>query len=108
MNTQNKTPPPAELSQYVSELLIAGGHPNPEAWKAILHEHAFGTEFPLQRFHVNRAWRHHLGVLKLNDTTVKTMDAAWCLLDEGTFDDWSKCFKEGVLPCILKYQLPLA
>jgi hypothetical protein len=94
---------PINVVQRITDLLMTHGHPRPTDWQGYLHPDAFVTNDPLiQRFLVNRAWRTIIGSV----TEIDTMDIRYCLVDTGDIDRSIALFEEGVLPCILQYQLP--
>ncbi len=67
-------------------------------WKALLSPNAVGcTDIGLQRFLINRRWREILGCMGID-----TIDARFCLVDQGYISDWLRLFKDGVIPCLLK------
>lgn len=56
-----------------------------------------------QRFLLNKFWQIQL--LKLECDTQK---ARFYLIDQGEFTEWLKCFREGVLPVVIQYNLPVS
>lgn len=55
-----------------------------------------------QRFLLNKFW--HLQLISLNCDTQKER---FCLLDQGDFSEWVRCFKEAIMPKVIEYKLPL-
>ena len=98
----------ADLVGFVTEQLRANGHPNPEAWQEGLHEHSYAEQpFDIQRMHVNRRIIRMLTDLeRMHPDNLSTMNIRFCLTDTGTVADWKRLFNDGVLKCILDYQLP--
>lgn len=112
MNTHvvdDKNPPigsddTISLVEAITALLIAENHPDPQRWIQGLHPDVFITpDVNIQRFLINRYWR-----LQLQSLPENTMNARYCLVDEEHIapKDWLRIFKQGVLPCILKNNLP--
>ncbi len=114
MNTiniaQDKTllkqfPDPEQIDPVlaVTFLLAQAGHLNPNAWQKDLHPDAFdpNLEPAKKRFLVNRVWRLTLGMLEED-----TINARYCLVDQGSIFDWLSLFKQMVVPIAIKHQLP--
>lgn len=55
-----------------------------------------------QRFLLNKFW--HLQLISLGCDTQKER---FCLLDQGDYNEWIRCFREAVLPKVIEYKLPL-
>lgn len=93
------------LVESITALFVKLGHTNPAAWVAGLHEdvHKPSTPVDVQRFLINRYWRVQIGAI-LSDT----MDVRYCLVDTGSIKDYLRIFEQGVAPCIIKNNLPLA
>ena len=90
--------------EAITALLVASGHPNPGHWLNELDQRAFHTsDEAMQRFLINRYWR--MQIMTLSEDTI---DIRYCLVDEPHIKtaDWLRIFQKGVLPCILKHQLP--
>ena len=110
MTTQTETTAPATDDivtpvEAITALLLDAGHPDPDAWLTGVDPSVYNvTEASVQRFLINRYWR-----MQLQSLAEDTMDARYCLVDEQHIKtvDWLRIFKQGVLPCILKHQLPL-
>ena len=92
----------ANLVDAITGLLAEYNHHNPKAWKNGLDPDAFTSTVEVQRFLINRQWRQILG----NVTQESTMDARYCLVDEGPIKDWLRLFEDGVMPIVMKYNLP--
>lgn len=91
------------LVDIITKVLVDAGHQRPDDWKRYLHPDAItSVEQNIQRFLINRAWRQIIG--SCND--FESMEVRSYLVDTGEFCDWLRLFKEGVLPCILKLNLP--
>ena len=60
-----------------------------------------GLPPPYQRAYQNRYWNLQLMGLKEN-----TIDVRFCLITEGTEEDWLRLFKQMVIPCIVRNELP--
>ena len=56
-----------------------------------------------QRFLLNKFW--HLQLIRLDCDTQKER---FCLLDQGDYSEWVRCFKDAILPKIIEYKLPMA
>ena len=95
---------PVTPIEAITALLVAAGHPNPGQWLTQLDQRTFQTtDEALQRFLINRYWR--MQIMTLSESTI---DVRYCLVDEPHIKttDWLRIFQKGVLPCILKNQLP--
>jgi len=96
---------PVSPIEAITAMLVASGHPSPGLWLSELDPRAFQTsDEATQRFLINRYWR-----LKIASLAESTIDVRYCLVDEPHIQtvDWLRIFRKGVLPCILKHQLPL-
>ena len=95
------------LVAVVTDLLSKNGHQAPDAWTIGLHPDAYVVaDQNVQLFLINRQWRCILSAFGEMTGTV-TMDERYCLVDNGVKpSDWLRLFEEGVLPCILKHNLP--
>jgi hypothetical protein len=88
----------ANLVDYVTERLTEKGHAKPADWQRGLHPDAHTTgDFSIHRFLVNRQLRLTLGNLDANTTQER-----FCLVDQGTADDWKRLFEDKILPCMIK------
>lgn len=56
-----------------------------------------------QRYLLNKFWQ-----VQLMSLSCDTQKERFCLIDRGEAKDWIKCFREGVLPKICEYSLPVA
>lgn len=97
---------PPRLVQAMTHLLREAGHPHPDAWEKDPQLHRDAFTYPdegVQRFLINRYWR-----MQIQRLPEDTMNVRYCLLDERHVKtvDWLRVFKEGVVPCILRNQLP--
>ena len=99
--------PEENLADVVTNLLASGGHPAPDAWKSHLHPDCYTGGFEVQRTTINNAWSHHLGLLA-SRTGTDTFNERYCLLDQGTRDQWIQNFTSGVLHTALKHTLPVS
>jgi hypothetical protein len=91
-----------QLVGKITALLAAAGHPNPALWESQVHPDAHNVcDHGIQRFLINRYWRETLGSLDAD-----TINARYCLLAEGSIPDWERAFSEGVVPCIIKNNVP--
>lgn len=98
MNTEEQI----NLVDEVSKILEEAGHPRPQDWKRYLDQNALISDTMYQRFLINRCFRQILGEV----TTEVTMDVRYCLVDNGKIKDWLRLFKQGVVPCIVRLNLP--
>jgi hypothetical protein len=104
-NTSEATPP--DLVDVVTKILIKHNHPNPEAWTSRLNPDAFNPRtLDIQRFLINRAWHQILGELDINKIE-DTLDIRYQLVDTGEIKRWVELFEQGVVPCIIRHNLPL-
>lgn len=100
-NKKDETVYLTDLVNMVTDVLIKCGHTRPEDWKRGLHPDAINnSDMHAQRFLINRHWRVILGEIP------ESFDARFCLVDTGDLDDWLRLFETGVVPCILKHNLP--
>ena len=56
-----------------------------------------------QRFLLNRFWNIQL----LNVTTATTMEERFCLIENGTPEDWLRLFETKIVPCLIQHRLPV-
>lgn len=99
-----------DLVEWMTNTLQAGGHPNPTAWTRLLKPGIAGLPDPnYQAFEINRAWRNAFAetIGKNVLSAEESMDVRYGLIDKCSTADWKQALTEGVLPCILKHQLPL-
>ena len=54
-----------------------------------------------QRAYHNRYWN-----LQLMGLPENTINERFCLVTDGSVDDWFKLFKEMIIPCIVRNDLP--
>ncbi len=54
----------------------------------------------VQRFYLNRYFN-----LELMKATVDSMDQRYCLINDGTIEDWIRLYKTKILPFLLQYNL---
>lgn len=109
MKTQAFTlSPDARLADVVTALLIKYNHPEPEAWRIWntgLHPDCnSSTDLNIQRFLINRQLRMQIGLVDA-DTTI----ARQCLNDQSEVSiiDYVRLLEEGVIPCMVRHQIPL-
>lgn len=62
---------------------------------------AINIPFEGQRFLMNRYW--NLQLLQLGLTSI---EERFCLVDEGTMNDWIRLFKDKILPTLVSKRLP--
>ncbi len=55
-----------------------------------------------QRFLLNRFWNLQL----LNIPGTNTMEERFCLIENGSPEDWLRLFQTKVIPCLVKHRLP--
>jgi hypothetical protein len=114
METQEvkKEFPGQELITAVTQLLVDAGHPEPMFWIDNLHRDAVMSEdFDKRRFQINRQWEMIFGSVspaKVDKNYMRDqLDARYCLLPQGNVKEWLKSFKDGVVPTVMKYQIPM-
>lgn len=104
-NTTQVPVQPGQLIHLVTALLAQAGHPNPTAWQAYLPLGSTSlTDLNAERRAINRAWRVILHQLPQINTT----DIRFSLIEDGNINDWLRHFQTGVMPCILRYNLPIS
>lgn len=98
-------PAAKQLHEEITEILQRAGHSRPQDWVRGLHPDALNSATPqdVQRFLINRYWRHQLGGVQSN-----TMDERYCLVDTGSIADWLRLFETGVAKCLVDNSLPPA
>lgn len=100
MDNNNQT---LDLISEVTKMLQEANHPHPEEWKRFLDPVVYqNPNVMAQRFYINRAWRLIIGTV----TTEPTMDQRYCLIENGTIEDWLRIFKTGLVKWITSRQLP--
>lgn len=93
-----------ELVPKITAILAEAGHPRPNDWEAKVHPDAHVVhDASIQRFLINRYWRETLGALPID-----TMDIRYCLVEQGSTEDWLRLFKQGVVKCIVDNNIPAA
>jgi len=63
---------------------------------------AYGKDSEVQRFLLNRYWNQQLMMGKR-----VSIEERYCLIPNGTIDDWLKLFNAKVLPFLLDNNLPV-
>jgi hypothetical protein len=113
--------PQAQEKPFVEEVIEClrdAAHPQPDFFLDELHPDARNPDiiFDIQRFLVNRRFEMLLGGIDPKKTfgdTVGTdymkaqLDARYCLLPQGSRAAWVKSFKAEVIPCLMKFQIPM-
>ena len=57
-----------------------------------------------QKVYLNRYWLTQLLTVKSENT----IDVRFCLIDGGTPNDWLRLFKNMIIPCIIRNELPIS
>lgn len=90
-----------DLVEQITDMMTEANHPDPLSWH---HndtiDQAKVAAPKLQRFLINRYWRMRLGTVQRS-----TVAERFCLIDEGSMDEYLKVFKTGVLPTIVELGL---
>lgn len=102
-------PKPADDIDLIAEVratLVAAGLGNKlaEAFdtnRFILE--AAGKHSSVQRYFMNRYWGQQLLYAK-----VQSIDERYCLLPNGTIQDWLNLFQQKILPFVIANDLPMA
>lgn len=63
---------------------------------------AEGKSSDVQRFLLNRYWNMQLAM-----AAKPSIEERYCLIPDGTIQDWLTLFKEKVLPFLITHQLPI-
>lgn len=108
--SENETPVPENMVEWMINLLTEKGHQDPRAWLRLLRSGIDSLADPdYQIFEINRAWRAAFAetVGKELLTTEESMDVRYAIIDKCPIENWKQAFAEGALPCILRLQLPL-
>ncbi len=93
------------LVSEISAILAKHNHPNPNGWESKVNKDAFFHESEnFRRFNINQFWRKALGVIDLT-TNANTIGERFCLVEDGSTDDWLRLFDEQVAPTIVNYQI---
>lgn len=89
--------------QDVIELLRDAGHPRPDAWTQGLNPAAFDKDYDpkLRRTLVNRKLHEVLGL-----ADEPTIDARFCLVDDGPLKIWLVIVRQSVVPVMVRLGLP--
>lgn len=96
---------PRDLVDEITEILKKHNHPNPTGWHSKVHPDAFNHEVEnIRRFQINQFWRKALGRVDLY-TENNTMGERFCLIEDGSIDDWLRLFDTQVAPSIIKYKV---
>jgi hypothetical protein len=111
---QTEHVPPAQVPEnmvdWMVNTLAEKGHPEPRAWIRLLKpgmEHLADPDY--QMYEINRAWRAAFAetVGKSILTPEESMNTRYAIIDKCPAVNWKQAFVEGVLPCILRHNLPL-
>lgn len=109
---ENAVETPVEnLVEWMTNQLAAGGHPNPSGWTQFLMPGIDGLpDQNYQMFEINRAWRVAFARIagKGLMTSEESMNVRYAIIDKCPVQNWKESFVSGVLPCILRLQLPIA
>lgn len=93
------------LVEEITNILIKHNHPNPNGWHTKVHPDAFNHEdVGIRRFNINQFWRTTLSSVDLTSTN-NTIGERFCLIEDGSIDDWLRLFDTQVAPSIIKYGL---
>lgn len=100
-----------DLVAEIDKILVEARHPNPQFWKHQLHPHAYTSEdWKVRRFLINRQWQMIFGSVPPSIVPPSyagdSLDARFCMLENGDVADWLKSFREGVVPKLFKYNIP--
>jgi hypothetical protein len=98
------------LVAWMTQLLAERGHPQPAAWTQFLMAGIDGLpDNDYQMFEINRAWRVAFARIagKGLMTSEESMNVRYSLIDKCPVENWKESFVSGVLPCILRLQLPI-
>lgn len=103
--------PVENLVAWVSNTLAEKGHPAPTGWMQFLAPGIDGLpDNNYQMFEINRALRVAFAkIAKLNLlTSEESMNVRYAIIDKCPVDNWKESFIQGVLPCFIRLQLPIA
>jgi hypothetical protein len=111
-NSQENAPQqaPENMVDWMNATLTEKGHQDPRAWMRLLKP-GMDTcpDSDYQMYEINRAWRAAFaetvgkGIL----TSEESMNVRYAIIDKCPAENWKQAFVEGVLPCILRHNLPL-
>lgn len=93
-----------DLIEQVRQLLVSAGllqHVIVAYDTAYFITEAKGKDIEQQRYLLNRYWTDQL--LKTSDDS---REERYCLIPNGSIDDWLLLFKNTIIPFILKNDLP--
>lgn len=98
----------APARNLVSELvaiLTKHNHPKPNFWVASLNpDAAHHPDESVRRFQINQFWRGALSEIDLKGEG-STISTRFCLIEDGTTDDWLRLFDQKVAPTIIQYKI---
>lgn len=96
---------PQNLVSEITGVLIKHDHPNPMGWHTKVHPDAFNHEdIKIRRFQINQFWRTALSRVDLSSEN-NTMGERFCLIEDGSINDWLRLFDTEIAPSIIKYQI---
>lgn len=99
--SEERQPGDLDLVQEITKMMEEGGHPAPYNWQAnAIIEQALLAAPKLQRFLINRFWRTRLG-----NCAQSTMTERFCLIEDGSIDEYLQVFRTGVLPTVIEMAL---
>lgn len=96
---------PRDLVQEITSILIKHSHPTPTDWHSKVNPDVYTqSDEGIRRFLINQFWRNALGKVDLY-TENNTMGERFCLVEDGSIDDWLRLFDTQVAPSIIKYRV---
>lgn len=94
-----------DLVCEVTSILRNLGHPNPSFWENQIPEDAkHYPEESVRRFLINQYWREQLGAIDLRGEG-NTIGDRFCLIEDGSIEDWLRLFREKVAKSVLWYRI---
>lgn len=96
------------LTDAVSSVLSAAGHPNPTAWKKHLDPEAANVTDPIhEAFYIRRCLSKILSHSGDKIKGLNTLNERLCVVQDTNRSDWVRLFTKGVAPCMVKHNLPV-
>jgi len=93
------------LVQEITTILQNHNHPNPSFWETQVHPDAISHSLEsVRRFQINQYWRDQLGRIDLNGKG-NTIGDRFCLIEDGSVEDWLRLFDQKVARAIVKYKI---
>ncbi len=99
-----RSPNEIDLCTEVKLLFINSGlGPKLHILDKYIQENGISNKKPnVQRFYLNKFFNYQLLIYPANSS-----EQRFCLINDGTVEDWLRLFKSKIIPFLLEYDLPM-